>query len=193
MLTGTAKFIDEIQKIAGRRIEHRGRGEAEKSGRGQCREMIRQINLSPFVPAENNHLGRAAATRDKAREAEVAENYDAAWGFYQEQKSEYLQHAQKNKFTALQALALDASVSEALANILRLEGKHADALAHILYWVSTSARPTKNQEKKLNAYFKRCQFSGVSESDMRTALQSLRRDPQFPKVSRVVATWCSQA
>lgn len=37
--------------------------------------------------ANNDHLGKAATAKDKAREAEKAKDHDAAWGFYHEQKA----------------------------------------------------------------------------------------------------------
>jgi len=139
--------------------------------------------------AANDHLGKAAAARDKARAAETLQDYDGAWKFYHEQKEQYLQHARRNRFTAAQTLALDASVSESLANVLRLQGKQHDALVHILYWVSASGRRTKNQEKKLVAYFNRCNFQGVNEAGLRRAVDALSAAPEFRAAKNVVNSW----
>lgn len=139
--------------------------------------------------SKNDHLGKAAIANDKAKAAEAAADYDSAWRFYHEQKEQYLQHASKNKFTAAQTLALDASVSQQLANILRVEGKHDDALVHILYWICSSATPTKIQRQKLAAYFNRCRFKRVSTEDLRNALEALRKNPEFMEMRNAVGRW----
>ena len=66
---------------------------------------------------KNDFLGKAAEAGHKAKAAVKDKQYDKAWGFYHEQKSFYMQHANRSGFTAKQALALDASVHE---DILRV-------------------------------------------------------------------------
>ena len=139
--------------------------------------------------AEDDCLGKAAAARDRARAAESAGRYDEAWAYYQEQKKQYMEHAQKNRFTAAQTLTLDASVSEQLANVLRVEGKHHDAMVHVLYWISAAQTPTKKQEKKLTAYFRRCKFGAVSEAELQDTVQGLRNNPEYSRMKSVVDAW----
>jgi len=139
--------------------------------------------------SKNDHLGKAAVAREKARTAEAEKDYDAAWRFYHEQKEHYLQHASRNRFTKAQTLALDGSVSQQLANILRIEGKHDDALIHILYWVASSSRPTKTQEQKLIAYLKRCKFKAISVADLQRTIEEFGENPDFVQIKNAVAAW----
>jgi hypothetical protein len=139
--------------------------------------------------AKNDHLGKAAIARSKAQEALASGKYDVAWGLYHEQKQHYLQHAARCGFTKPQVLALDASVSEPMANILRLEGKHYDALVHIVYWVAASPRITKLQQQKLPAYFNRCRFETVTLSDLNDLVEVSRVDPDFVRIRDEIGGW----
>ena len=107
-----------------------------------------------------DHLGPAAEAGHAAKAAVKEKRFDDAWGLYHLQKSHYHQHASQFEFSARQVLALDASVSEQLANVLRLEGRHPLALTHILYWViAQKDSPKKRHLTKLKAYFGRCKFA----------------------------------
>ena len=97
--------------------------------------------------SDNNFLGDAAEFKQQGVLSVKNKEYSKAWEAFHKQKHCFMKHADEHNFTAQQTLALDASVGENLANILRLEGKHVDALVHIIYWVSTSSRITKVQEK----------------------------------------------
>lgn len=143
--------------------------------------------LSEF--SEEDFLGKAAAARDKARAAKAVGNFDAAWNLYQEMKGFYLRHADRCNFTAAQTLAIDSSVSQFLADILRLEGKHHDALVHIIYWVASSESPTKAQQQKLKAYFSRCKFQSIGLSELHSFIESLRPLAEFMKIRNAVAAW----
>ena len=52
---------------------------------------------------ENDFLGKAAESGHKAQDAVKAKKYDLAWGFYHEQKTFYMQHANCSGFTAKHA------------------------------------------------------------------------------------------
>lgn len=139
--------------------------------------------------AKNDHLGKAAVAGSQAQEAVTAGAFDAAWRFYHDQKQHYLRHAAGCGFTKTQTLALDASVSQPMANILRLEGKHLDALAHIVYWVAASPRITKSQQQKLPAYFNRCEFKNVALSDLHELVEASRADPDFVRIRNTIGGW----
>lgn len=141
---------------------------------------------------EKDYLGKAAAAGAKAREAFTAGDYDAAWALYQDVKALYLKHASRERFTAAQTIRLDAAVSQPLANILRLEGRHHDALTHIVYWVAASAEQTGAQKKKLAAYFNRCKFRSVEISDLHSLVESLKPLPDFVKIRNAIADWRDQ-
>lgn len=139
--------------------------------------------------SKNDHLGKAAIAGSKAQEAVASGQFDVAWGFYQDQKQHYLQHASRCGFTKAQLLALDASVSEPMANILRLENRHHDALVHIVYWVAASQRITKSQQRKLTAYFNRCRFKTVTLSHLNELVEASRVDPDFVRIRDVIGGW----
>lgn len=139
--------------------------------------------------SENDFLGRAAAAGHRARSAVEAGQYDVAWRLYHEMKEQYLRHAARLKFTPAQTLALDSRVSLPMANVLRLEGKHPDALVHIIYWVAADSKVTKAHAQKLSAYLKRCEFKGVTLETVQRFIESIRPIPNFVKIRDVVAAW----
>jgi hypothetical protein len=139
--------------------------------------------------AKNNHLGKAAIARTKAHEAIADGKLDEAWGLLNEQKQHFLQHAAVCGFTKEQTLALDASVSEPMANILRLEGKHFDALIDIIYWVAATPRITKSQQQKLQSYFNRCKFKQVTPLQLNDLLDASRLNPDFMHIRDIVVDW----
>jgi hypothetical protein len=139
--------------------------------------------------AKNNHLGKAAIASSKAHEAIADGKLDVAWGLLNEQKQHYLQHAANCGFTKEQTFALDASVSEPMANILRLEGKHFDALIDIIYWVAATPRITKSQQQKLQSYFNRCKFKKVTTPDLSDLLDASRINPDFMHIRSIVENW----
>jgi hypothetical protein len=133
-----------------------------------------------------DYLGDAARLGNEANEAMREKRYDDAWRLLHQQKERYGKHAVRYGMTTRQAVALDASVHEELANIRRLEGNHDDALVHLLYCVWSSARPTKAQGKKIDAYFRRCEFTGVSLDDLSLFKQSTS---DFRAIRASVTNW----
>jgi hypothetical protein len=126
--------------------------------------MVSRISIEEMI--KRDHLGKAAEAGRKAKGAIKNKKYDEAWGLLHEQKFQYMEHANLNGFNMEQTLALDADVHEHLANILRLENKHKDALTHILYWVAAqNHRPKKSHEKKLASYFNRCKLKNTTLED----------------------------
>lgn len=137
----------------------------------------------------SDNLGAAAEAKHAALQAVRDKRFDDAWHLFHEQKSHYLQHAQGNGFTAREALALDGSVHEDLANIRRLENNHDDALIHMLYCVITSTKPTKSQQQKISAYFGRCKFLKATLSDVQSFVEIGSRNPNFRTIQLAVAQW----
>ncbi len=136
-----------------------------------------------------DHLGRAAAAEKKGKRAIAEARYNDAWRHFHEQKEHYLRHARRYGMTAQQTVALDGSVHDDLANIRRLERKHDDALAHLLYCVSSSPRPTKAQSKKIFSYFSRCEFKRVNADELSSYLANSREKSDFLAAKACVAAW----
>lgn len=104
------------------------------------------------------YLGEAAEQKDLAKQAIKDKKFDEAWGYLHQQKHYYQKHAVANNWKPLQFLVLDSVPHEDMANILRIEGKHKNALSHLAYTYKThysANRPLITLEKKLNAYFNR--------------------------------------
>lgn len=101
-----------------------------------------------------------------------------------------MQHANRSGLTPEQALALDASVHEEMANILRLEGRHQEALVNILYWVlAGSNRPIKRHTQKLQAYFNRCKFLNTSIEEAEIEIATQQALPEFMLAKSIVSKW----
>lgn len=142
---------------------------------------------------KNDFLGKAAEVGRKAKAAVKSKQYDEAWGLYHDQKSFYMQHANRTGFTAKQVLALDASVHEEMANILRLENKHEDALVNIVYWVLAGVdRPIKRHQQKLRSYFNRCKFKNIELAEAENDIASNTQLPEFTLAKSMVAEWVSR-
>ncbi len=135
---------------------------------------------------EIDFLGDAAEFKRQGMLAIKSKEYNEAWELFHKQKECYMKHSDEHSFTAQQTSALDASVSENLANILRLEGKHIDALIHIIYWVSTSSKVTKTQDKKLIAYFNRAKLNGVEASQVEKFIGT---SPNFQQIKTKLSEW----
>ncbi len=138
-------------------------------------------------------LGPAAQTGHDAKAAVRAGDFDKAWGLYHEQKRLYLQHANQFKWGVRDTLSLDACVHENLADILRLEKRHHDALIHILYWVIAQAhRPIKRHEQKIRAYFNRCKLKNTTLEDVMAFVSSSTEPPDFRAIQGVVQEWVAK-
>lgn len=106
----------------------------------------------------SDFLGKAANEKDLAKTAIKEKRFDDAWGHLNNQKGYYLRHANRMGFSKTDTLVIDSSPHEDMANILRLEGKHAGALSNISYTYKTiysAKRPIITLEKKLEAYYNR--------------------------------------
>lgn len=145
---------------------------------------------APTTARYEDHLGRAAQAGHEARSAVKAKHFDNAWRLFHEQKQFYLKHATRSNFSSVDTVALDATVNEELANILRLENKHDQAFVHIVYWIiACSNRPIKRHKQKLQAYFNRCKFQKTPLESVRRFIEDSRGAPDFASVQRKVSEW----
>lgn len=105
-----------------------------------------------------DHLGPAAEHKLKADEAIKEKRFDDAWRHLNEQKINYFKHAKQCNFTEKQTLGLDAIVHITMGNLLRIEGKHLQALYHIayVYKVGKLENPLNDSnDDRLRVYYKR--------------------------------------
>ncbi|RZF84367.1 hypothetical protein EXT46_03360 [Pseudoalteromonas sp. CO325X] len=171
-------------------VSRSGMKEAKYSGdMFSSKRVESEVEVSSAYIQED-FLGKAANAGQKAKKAMKLKNFDEAWGLFHEQKSLYIQHANRSGFTANQALALDATVHEEMANILRQEGKHNDALVHIVYWVlAGSERRIKRHDQKLQAYFNRCKFQKVPFELAKENMAKLKMPVSFLDAKSIVSDW----
>ncbi len=145
---------------------------------------------APSAADQVDYLYLAAEAGRDAKAAAKTGNFDTAWGLFHDQKQAYLQHAQSQGWGARQTLALDASVHEDLADLLRLEKRHREAFPHILYWVAAGRnRPIKRHTEKLRAYFNRCKFKNTSLHDVEVYLSSRKSPVSYSAIQKQVKRW----
>jgi len=160
---------------------------AEEDEYKQIKRLEKALKKSErAVSSGNDFLGNAAKFKHKGLDAIKDKKYNQAWKMFNQQKQCLINHANEQKFNKQQTLSIDASVSENLANILRLEGKHNDALIHIIYWVSTSAKRTKAQNGKLNSYFNRAKLTGIALSQIEDFISE---GPDFRSIRDQLQKW----
>ena len=143
--------------------------------------------------SQHDHLRQAAVAGQKAQKAIKEKQFDVPWRLLHEQKSHYLAHAGRQQFTVIQTLALDATVNEQMANILRMENKHEQALVHILYWVIAGSRhPIKRHTQKFAAYFRRGKFEHTSLEEAMNFATTHHEHPDYTLAQHAVAEWKSR-
>ncbi|WP_138725674.1 hypothetical protein [Pseudomonas lactis] len=142
---------------------------------------------------QKDYLGPAAEAKRAGKAAVKAGRHDDAWGHFHDQKSLYMQHANRSGFTPSQVLALDSTVHVDLANILRLEKRDHEALAHILYVViAQGARASKQDEQKLVTYFKRCKLQNTDVADVKRFASSKIACPDFLSAQSKAKEWITR-
>ena len=164
------KKVESGKEKESKMIDRSGMKEAKYSGK-----LFTNHNKKEeiFHSSIEDNLSQAINCRNEAKKAVKEARYNDAWGLFSKQKEYYMKHATHQNFTEIQTQALDATVSEELANQLRLEGKNLDALFHIMYWViGTRHKSIKRHEQKLKAYFNRCKFQNIDYEEVYNYVKS---------------------
>lgn len=139
--------------------------------------------------AKDDYLGLAANAGHTAKIALKEKDYEKAWGLYSKQKMYYMQHAENQNWNARDTIRLDSTVHEFLANILRLEGKHKDALVNLIYSIACNEGPTKSILKKLPAYLKRAKLNNCSIDDLELFMKQLGLNSSMKEIQNKVKEW----
>jgi len=134
-------------------------------------------------------LTKATEAVGQASSAMASGELNAAWGLYQEAKEHYMAHAVQCNYTAAQVIDLDSSMSRPLADILRQENKHFDALVHIVYWAAGTEMPLKIHKQQVASYFKRCKFRRVELEDVTSLVSISRVDTDFVRIRDTIGAW----
>lgn len=150
-------------------------------------------NAPTYIDDTTDYLSLAAQAKHAGLQALKKGLYDVAWGCFHEQKEQYVKQATRSRFSKRDFLALDSTVSEHLANVLRAENKHKLALVHITYWVLAHRhRPTKSQANKFKAYFNRCKFEGVTLAQAESDVAAVKPLANYPEAQELVARWAGE-
>lgn len=137
----------------------------------------------------DDFLGLAANEGTKASKAIEEGRFDDAWGHYQEMSQLYLRHAKKEKFTVPQTLALVGGTHRAMARLLKTEGRHHEALVHILYSTACSGSPIEKELKQYRPFFNRCKYKNVKLEEATSALETWKDNPDFRSIRDTVSEW----
>ena len=111
-------------------------------------------------------------------------------GYYINKKHLYLEHASKFNFDDKSTIGLDSDISRELANILRLEGKHKQALVHILYWQLGESRKQVNRDiNKLRAYYNRSKLDTLTFDQMIDWMDGYQGLANYSTIQAMVKKW----
>ena len=137
----------------------------------------------------HDHLGAAAKLSSDAREAKKAGNFDEAWRCNELAKEQYLLHAQSQGWGPSNTMRLVGSLHGFSADILRLGGRHVEALRHYLYYSVHSAKPSKSQVQKLGAYIKRSKLPGATPLSAMAFLDTTSEETDFNEIDKLISSW----
>lgn len=138
-----------------------------------------------------DYLSLATDAKQAAEAAVKSGDFDEAWRLLHKVQYNYARYASVSRFTASQLLALDGSVREDLANVLRLEGRDDDALAEIIYWVASGSESVERHDQKLQAYLKRSSLDNVQLEDVKAFLSSVEVNPDFSVIRDKMTDWAN--
>lgn len=139
----------------------------------------------------HSHLLKAANYNKNARNALSEGCFDLAWSETEKARNEYILHANYQRWPLDETMQLVASCSKLSANILRLEGRHIEALRHYLYYLMHQKRLTKTDTKRLSAYIKDSQLSGGSVGAAMDFIDKAQPQHGFPEVDNLINSWRS--
>ena len=136
--------------------------------------------------ADDDYLGLAASASARANIAIKEKNYELAWELLSEESMHYLKHSEEQ---GQDPHALQGVVSHTKANVLRLEGNHTLALAHLIYAINTNPN-VKYMMKKLPAYYNRSKIT-VSLDEILHFIYEMGKTTDFRTIQNKVYEWDS--
>lgn len=178
-LEGKFKFEERIKKL----------GSVEYSETVQ----LRLIDGQWQEEQQGGSLGFFAFSRNLVKGLIREEKHDEAWSV-----------AHQAMATPFENWWLNFDFHEYLADILRKEEKHTQALVHILAWYAVGfwgsqnlrnfdgelCKPLANRyDSKLKAYFNRCKFKSVSLDECGAYAESLSVPPNLTEIQDTVSGW----
>lgn len=140
-------------------------------------------------------FSQAVAVREQAAAAMKNREFDKSWGLFHQQLDIVFQYVDAAGYTDPRRVCyMEAWVREGMADQLRLERKHHQALVNLLFCVlANSEFPLKRHEKKLRAYFNRCKFKAVSLDEAVEFSKSDCLEVGLREIEAKVAEWTARA
>lgn len=139
-----------------------------------------------------DYLGKAADVGRKITAAVKADEHDNAWRLLHEQQALFIKHAQQFKFGKLDTLTILSGIHWGFAKILKKEGKHPDALIHVIYMVASDRRRLKGHQSSLRVYFNRCKFKNTTLDELYAYNEKIWSEPDFMAVRSQVFDWVAR-
>ena len=136
-----------------------------------------------------DYLGKAAKLGRQIAAAIKAGQHDQAWRLLHEKQELYTKHAQQFNFSKLDTLTILTGIQGGFAQILKKEGKHPQALIHVIYMVASDRRRLKKHHNSLRVHFNRCKFKNSTIDDMYAYSERIWSKPDFQDVRRQVSEW----
>lgn len=126
----------------------------------------------------------------QAREAAKAGEYEQARHLYEQQGTLLRQCIERAGADAPPEAEVFAPLHLGMADLLRLEKRHDDALPHILYWVIAGRRkPLKGHAEKLRAYFNRCKLQNTVLDEAEHFAAAFPEPAEFTTIETQVRSW----
>ncbi|WP_417666987.1 hypothetical protein [Pseudidiomarina sp.] len=145
---------------------------------------------SAIASKSKNLLSRAKEAKQCALEALEEGNHDEAWRKFHEQKRLFAQLGIENGSKILESLALDSSVHEHLAKVLRVESKHEQALMNITYFLLASGkRDPKLIANILAPYIENSESVTVELSEAVDDICSYDKVPDIKAAQQIISAW----
>lgn len=133
-------------------------------------------------------LQQATEIGQRARAAAKSGDYAQARSLYGEQRAALARYRERVGAEAGQEASVFAPLHQGLADLLRLEKRHTEALPHILFWVIAGRqKPLKAHADKLRAHFNRCKLQHTTLAEVEAFAAQAPAD--ISAIETQVQTW----
>ena len=153
---GWFDFFTKKKEVSNINVEHERKIQAmiDESNKETASFDVYDINTID----KDDYNGLYANASHQIQTALKAKDYDKAWSLTHSMQEHALNSAKRQNMTKKQTFNFLSSIDIIQANILRLEKRHLDALAHIIKAYIQSEVPKSKSGNRLPAYWKRAKL-----------------------------------
>ena len=139
---------------------------------------------------KEDYSGLCTSARFRAQKAIKEKRLDDAWQLLQEEKYYGIKYCKSSPDCMKVTLIHYQQRPHAdMANILRLEKKHTEALINYTYFVTDSEYlSVKYKRKKLQAYFNRAKLINITFDEYKNFIFSMHGIPNYSKIETAIRT-----